>query len=78
MKLGHYIPDVIVPYFTAVFVLSNAVERKFVSPTDGFSAVGQCIHASVDINIASKILLEYRDFAHYEPGISKIELPKIN
>jgi len=28
MKLGHYIPDVIVPYFTTVFVLYNAVERK--------------------------------------------------
>jgi len=52
--------------------------RLSASLTDGFLAVGRCIHMSVDINVASKILLEYRDFAHYEPGISKIELPKIN
>ena len=42
--------DVIVPYFTTVFVLFNAVEHKFISLTD-FAAVGQCIHASVDFNV---------------------------
>jgi len=51
------------PYFTAVFVLSNGVEHKFISPTDGFRAVGLLcsIHMSVDFNTvafnASKILL---------------------
>jgi hypothetical protein len=49
--------NVIIPYFTAVFILSNAVEHKFVSLTNSFVAAGKCIHTSVDFNIASKTLL---------------------
>ena len=69
---------IVVPYFTAVFVLSNAVEHKFIGPTDCFTTGGWCVHAPVEFNTISKTLLLYRDYTHYEPDISEIELPKIN
>ena len=45
--------DVVAPYFTIVFVLSDVVECKFIGPTDYFAIAGRCFHVSVDFNVIS-------------------------
>ena len=64
--------DIVIPYFVAVFVLSDVVDDKSLSPTDCFVTGGWRVQPSVEFRTISETLLRYCDYAGCELDTSEI------